>query len=118
MFLEARFSAAVFLRFLRRLLRHAKRKVSLNVDEHPVYTSAAVTRWVQRIAGISACSSCRGYSPDPNPDELLNQDVKANVVGRQRPSNKTELMNNAWRYLWSIQHRPQKVRHYHHDLGF
>jgi transposase len=114
MVFEGQFTAAVFLRFLRRLLRHAKRKVFLIVDEHPVHTSAAVTRWVQRHRRHLRLFFLPGYSPDLNPDEFLNQDVKTNAVGRQRPRNKTELMDNVRRYLWSIQRRPQKVRRYFH----
>jgi hypothetical protein len=45
---------------------------------------------------------------------LLNQDVKSNAVGRQRPRDKGELMGNVRRYLWSTQRRPAKVRRYFH----
>jgi hypothetical protein len=57
---------------------------------------------------------CPDHSPDLNPDEFLNQDVKTNAVGRQRPRDKTELMDNVRRYLWSTQRRPRKVRRYFH----
>jgi transposase len=53
-----------------------------------------------------------GYSPELNPDELLNQDVKTNAVGRKRPRTPRELVGNVRRFLWSTQHRPDKVRSY------
>lgn len=34
------------------------------------------------------------YSPELNPDELLNHDVKTNAVGRQRPKNQAEMISN------------------------
>jgi hypothetical protein len=34
------------------------------------------------------------YSPELNPDELLNQDVKTNALGRVRPVNVQEMMDN------------------------
>jgi transposase len=114
MVFEGKFTSAVFVRFLRRLLRHAKRKVFLIVDEHPVHVAAAVERWVGRYPQRLRLFFLPGYSPDLNPDEFLNQDVKTNAVGRQRPRDKVELMDNVRRYLWSTQRRPKKVRHYFH----
>lgn len=114
MVFERTFTVAVFVAFLRRLLRHAGRKVVLIVDEHPVHLAAAVARWVERHRRRLRLVFLPGYSPDLNPGELLNQDVKTNAVGRQRPRDKGELMGNVRRYLWSTQRRPAKVRRYFH----
>ncbi len=35
-----------------------------------------------------------GYSPEPNPDELPNQDVKSNAVRRRPPVAAEDLMSN------------------------
>jgi len=112
MVFERKFTTAVFVEFLRRLLRHAGRKVFLIVDEHPVHVAAAVERWVERHRQRLRLFLLPGYSPELNPDELLNQDVKTNAVGRQRPRDKTELVGNVRRFLWSTQRQPQKVRSY------
>jgi len=53
-----------------------------------------------------------GYSPDLNPDELLNQDVKSNAVGRRRPANQQEMMATVRSYLRSTQRQPHIVRNY------
>jgi transposase len=112
MVFERRFTTAVFVVFLRRLLRHAPRKVFLIVDEHPVHVAGAVKRWVARHHPRLRLFFLPGYSPDLNPDEFLNQDVKTNAVGRKRPRDKTELVSNVRRHLWSTQRRPDKVRRY------
>lgn len=112
MVFERTFTVAVFVAFLRRLLRHAGRKVFLIVDEHPVHLAAAVERWAQRHRQRLRLFFLPGYSPDLNPDELLNQDVKTNAVGRQRPRDKAELIANVRRYLWSTQRQPGKVQRY------
>jgi len=112
MVFERTFTGTVFVKFLRQLLRHAGRKVFLIVDEHPVHVAAAVERWAERHRQRLRLFFLPGYSPDLNPDELLNQDVKTNAVGRKRPRDKVELMGNVRRYLWSTQRRPQKVRSY------
>ena len=112
MVFDENFTGVVFLAFLKRLLRHAGRNVFLIVDGHPVHTASQVERWVARHRRQIRLVFLPGYSPDLNPDELLNQDVKTNAVGRRRPRNRTELAGNVRRYLWSTQRRPQKVRAY------
>ena len=52
------------------------------------------------------------YSPELNPDELLNQDVKSNALGRQRPSDQAEMMATLRSYVCSTQRRPYIVRAY------
>ena len=106
------FTGAVFLAFLKRLLRHAGRTVFLIVDGHPVHAASRVAQWVARHRRQIRLVFLPGYSPDLNPDDLLNQDVKTNAVGRRRPRNRTEMVGNMRRYLWSTQRRPHKVRAY------
>jgi transposase len=112
MVFDGRFTAAVFVGFLRRLVRHARRKVFCIVDAHPVHVAAYVERWVTRHRRQIRLFFLPGYSPELNPDELLNQDVKTNAVGRKRPRDREELTGNVRRFLWSNQRRPQKVRSY------
>lgn len=112
MVFEHRFTAAVFVTFLRRLRRHAGRRVFLIVDGHPVHVSTAVDRWLQRHRRRLRVFFLPGYSPELNPDELLNQDVKTNAVGRKRPRAKDELLSNVRQYLWSTQRQPGKVQRY------
>ena len=90
------FTAAVFLRFLRRLIRLVRRPVFLIVDRHPVHRSKRVTQFKARADQIRLVF-LPGYSPDL--DEFLNHDVKANAVGRQRPVDQAELIANVRSYL-------------------
>jgi len=114
MVFEGSFTKAVLRNFLRRLLRHAGRKVFLIIDAHPVHVSDAIKRWVERQRQQLRLFCLPGYSPELNPDEYLNQDVKANAVGRKRPRNKAALMSNVRAYLRSTQRKPRKVRRYFH----
>ena len=88
------FDSAVMLDFLRRLLRQTNQKIFLIVDGHPAHKSRAVKDWVERHAERIRLFFLPSYSPELNPDELFNHDVKANAVGRQRAKNKTEMMKN------------------------
>lgn len=107
-----RFTGDVMIDFLRRLLRQSSRKIYLIVDGHPVHSSGKVSRWVARHADRLCLFFLPGYSPDLNPDELLNQDVKSNALGRRRPGNRQELLDELRSYLRSTQKQPQIVMNY------
>ena len=86
------FTAAVFIDFLGRLLRdRSGRKVHLVVDSHPVHRAKRVSAWVGRHAERIQLHFLPGYSPELNPVELRNQDVKANAAGRRRARSAAEL---------------------------
>jgi transposase len=114
MVFKERFTAAVCIRFLRRLVRQAGRKVFLVLDRHPVHRSAKVKRWLEANHKKIALFLLPGYSPELNPDELLNQDVKSNALGRRRPANQTEMIAGVRSYLHSTQHQPELVSRYFH----
>jgi hypothetical protein len=54
------------------------------------------------------------YSPDLNPGEFLNNDVKANAVGRCRPSSRKGMIAEVRGYLRTTQMRPDIVKSYFH----
>lgn len=112
MVFRERFTAAVMIRFLRRLLKHSRRTVFLIVDSHPVHVSKKIERWVQKRSDRLRMFFLPGYSPELNPDEYLNQDVKSNAVGRQRPKDQPQMMRQVRSYLRVTQRRPAKVRSY------
>lgn len=114
------FTVSVFLRFLKRLVRQSRRPIFLILDRHPVHRSARVRKWVEGQNGKLKFFFLPGYSPRLNPDELLNQDVKSNAVGRQRASNADELEDNVRSYLRATQRRPAIVRAYfqHPDVRY
>ena len=51
-----------------------------------------------------------GYCPELNPDELLNQDVKTNALGKSRPTNKTEMIATVRSHLHRRQKQPRAIR--------
>ena len=115
MIFRQRFTARVFLNFLRRLLRltrKTRRKVFLIADGHPVHKSRLVSRWLAEHATQIRIFCLPSYSPELNPDELLNQDVKTNALGRVRPVNVQEMMDNVRSYLRITQARPKVVKNY------
>lgn len=113
MVFRERFTVGVFLRFLRRLLRQQQgRKIYLIVDGHPVHRAKLVHAWLQRHASEIRLVRLPSYSPELNPDEMLNQDVKNNALGRQRPRDLPDLMKRVRSYLHGRQRQPHIVRRY------
>jgi transposase len=115
MIFRQRFTARVFLNFLNRLLRQTRktrRKIFLIVDGHPVHKSRSVRRWLAEHAEQIRIFRLPSYSPELNPDELLNQDVKTNALARVRPVNVQEMMGNVRSYLRITQARPKLVKGY------
>jgi hypothetical protein len=51
-----------------------------------------------------------GYCPELNPDELLNQDVKTNVLGKSRPANKAEMIATVRSHLHGRQKQPRVIK--------
>lgn len=112
MVFRQRFTADVMIKFLKRLVRHAGRKVFLIIDGHPVHRSRKVTRWLEEQTDQMERFFLPGYSPHLNPDELLNQDVKTNAQGRLRPKAEAEMVSNVRSYLRSTQKQPAVVKSY------
>jgi hypothetical protein len=112
MVFKCRFPTQVMILFLARLVRHARGKVFLIVDGHPVHRARGVARWLAEHAERIEMFLLPGYSPELNPDELLNNDVKSNAVGRRRAPDQAELVAGVRSYLRGTQHRPDIVVNY------
>jgi len=109
---EGSFNVKVFLGFLTRLVKQAKRKVLLIVDGHPVHRAKLVQAWRAAHQEAIEIIYLPGYSPELNPDEMLNQDVKASALRQRRPKNVRQLKADVRSYLFSTQKRPEAVRSY------
>ncbi len=113
MVFKKHFNALIFLRFLERLIKQIKRKIILIVDNHPVHKkSKAVQSFLEDNKDRIELAFLPTYSPELNPDELLNQDLKTNAVRRKRAQSQKEMMTNLRSYLYKRQKQPQIVKNY------
>lgn len=106
------FRVPTFLKFIRRLIKQAGRKVFLIVDGHPVHRAKIIQKWRAEHVDELEIFYLPGYSPELNPDELWNQDLKSNALGRRRPHTKSEMAADARSYARSTQRRPNVVCSY------
>ena len=111
---KGRFVTSVFVHFLRRLCKQIPRPIYLIVDSHPVHRSSAVRKEIAAHHGKILLFFLPGYSTELNPDEYLDQDVKTNAVGRQRPSTQHEMVSNVLGNLRNTQQTPDIVSNYFH----
>ena len=109
MVVEGKFKSPVFVAFMQRLLKQVAGKIYLIVDGHPVHKSGEATRFAANPSSRLRLIRMPGYCPELNPDELLNQDVKTNGLGKSRPTNRTELMAIVRSHLYRRQKQPQVI---------
>ena len=110
-----RFTAPVFLEFLGRLLRqpHLRRKKCfLIVDGHPVHKSVAVRHWLEARRKRLELFFLPGYAPELNPDELVNNDVKSNALGRKRPRTQKQMIRHIRAHMHKRKNDPALVRRF------
>jgi len=112
MVFSCRFNADLFIRFLGRLLKSTDgRKLVLIVDSHPAHRATKVSRWVEARKDRVELCFMPGYSPDLNPDELLNQDTKQ-AMRRKRPRTQSQMMADTRSHLRRRQKQPHVVRNF------
>ncbi len=112
MFYRERLNAKVLIRFLGRLIRSTDRKVFLILDNLRVHHVHVVTDWVEKHADRIELFYLPSYSPDLNPDEYLNCDLKALVSKRPDSRRKGALSRTSLQAMRSIQKQPHRVRKY------
>lgn len=103
------FTGPVLLAFLDRLVRHLNRKIHLIVDGHPVHRRVSVRDWLAERVDAIQMHFLPGYSPELNPVELLNGDVKRHVA-QANPANPAELAKAAAAHLRRRQNQPEAVK--------
>lgn len=112
-----RFNSIVFIKFMKRLIKQSQRKIFLIVDGHPSHKSQITQAWLNRPENKKHIEVflLPGYSPELNPDELVNQDVKSNALGKRRPRTGEEMIQDVRSYLHKRQRQPHIVRNYFHE---
>lgn len=110
---DGRFNQHVFIAYLQRLIaHHGDRKIHLVLDRHPSHRSKLILAWVAEHKQRIVFHFLPGYSPELNPVELLNHDVKANAVGRKRPRTLAEMKQSIVDYLKQRKQAPHIIKRF------
>jgi len=113
-------TATVFLLFLSRLIRPAGPKIFLIVDNLKVHDAAAVHAWLAEHRSEIEVFYLPKYSPELNPDEYLNCDIKGNVNAAGLPENRAELQTRLANFMQRLAKLPDRIASYfqHPDIQF
>src|SRR3712207_6097813 len=112
MVLDGAVTAAALIRFLGRLTRDAGRKVFLILDRLPVHRARSVRAWLAERRAEIEVFHLPPYSPDLNPDEGLNADLKQ-VVARKAPARgKPQRKRAVVGHMRSLSRMPKRIRSY------
>jgi transposase len=116
MVFSGRANADLFISFLRRLVNQMKgRTVFVIVDGHPSHRAKKVKAFVAANENVLALYYLPPYSPELNPDELLNNDIKSNALGRRRPRDRDELIADTRSHLRRRQKQPHIVANFFNE---
>src|SRR3712207_3695437 len=91
MVLDGAVKAPSLVRFLGRLVRDVGRKVFLVLDRLPVHRSAKARAWLAGREAEIEVFYLPGYSPELNPDEGVNGDLKQAVTRKEPARSKQQL---------------------------
>jgi transposase len=83
MLYEEKFTAKVFIQFLKRLLLNQKQAISIIVDGHRAHFTKAVQAFIKTTKGKLKIYQLPSYSPELNPDELVWNNAKQKVAKRK-----------------------------------
>lgn len=102
----------ILLDFLRRLIRGSKRKVFLILDNLRVHHARPVKDWLAKHTDEIEVFYLPSYSPELNPDEMANADIKQAVTKLAPARTKLQLVKATARHLRSVQRQPERIRKY------
>lgn len=111
-FFEGTMNAQILIDFMKRLIHDAKRKVFLILDNLKVHHAKVVKAWLEDHQDEIEVFYLPPYSPELNPDEYLNCDLKAGVHSGTPARSKEQLKQKAKSHLHKLQKLPERVAKY------
>jgi transposase len=105
-------NADILIDFLRRLVRDAGRKVYLILDNLRVHHSKPVKAWLAEHKHQIEVFYLPSYSPELNPDEMANADLKQAVTKLAPARTKLQLVKATAKHLRSVQRQPERIKRY------
>ena len=112
MIYQDRMNADTFIKFTKRLIKDADRKIFLILDNLKVHHSYKARDWLQEHTDQIEVFFLPSYSPELNPDEYLNCDLKAGVHSGPPARSQKQLKAKALSHLRKLQKMPGRVMKY------
>lgn len=109
---DDKFTGYVFIKFMNQLIKGSEKKIFLIVDNLRAHKSKVVLEWLAQKKEKIEVYYLPTYSPELNPDEYLNCDLKALFQSKTSPKSKTELKSKLRSSLKIIQLDKERIKKY------
>lgn len=115
MMIDDAFNADRLIEFLEILVRDAGRKVFLILDNLRVHHSKPVKAWVETHKDSIELFYLPSYSPELNPEERLNADLKQALYTKVPVRTKAKLKAATTEHMRTLEQSPDRVKKYFQD---
>jgi len=112
MIYSSNMNSAVLITFLKRLIKGSAKKIFLILDNLRVHHSKLVKEWVEKHKDEIALYFLPSYSPESNPDEYLNCDLKLGLSRKPSPKDEKQMKKHVRSHMRLLQRRPKRVANY------
>ena len=115
MIIDEAFNSDKLIEFFEALIKDAPKKVFLILDNLRVHHSKPVKAWLAQHNKRIDVFYLPSYSPELNPDERLNADLKHALGSRVQVRTKDKLRQVTTDHMTMLQNNPERVRSYFGD---
>lgn len=115
MIIDDAFDAEKLIEFLAALVKDAGKKVFLILDNLRVHHSKIVKAWVAERKDQIELFYLPSYSPQLNPEERLNADLKQEMGKRVPVRTKAKLRDATSAHMMMLEQNPERVMSYFQD---
>jgi transposase len=105
-------TSQIMIKFMSRLVKGTDRKVFLILDNLRVHHSKVVKAWLEEHKEEIAIFYLPSYSPELNPDEYLNGDLKQCIRSGLPARSQKTLTKKTRSFMRRLQNRPKHVSNY------
>ena len=110
MVVDGAVNAPTFIRFLERLVRDARRKAFLILDRPKAHRARLTRDWLAEHRAEIEVHYLPSYSPELNPDEGVNADLKHAVPRKAPARSQHQLKRAAISHMRGLAKRPKRIR--------
>jgi transposase len=115
MIIDEAFNSDKLIEFLEALVKDASRKVFLILDNLRVHHSKPVKAWAAERKDKIELFYLPSYSPELNPEERLNADLKHAIGSKVPARTKAKLKTAATEHMTRLEQTPDRVMSYFQD---
>lgn len=115
MIIDEAFNADKLIEFLEALIKDSDKKVFLILDNLRVHHSKPVKAWLERNVEKIEVFYLPSYSPEVNPEERLNADLKHAIGSKVPTRTKAKLKDAANAHMSMLENNPERVKSYFQD---